>query len=223
MSFALAQDQSHVNSIYPPFYSSHAFAFSSPWFIAPTILISYILLCGGTRYLQIRHNPLFSNGNHSSSSSLARLSSLGKLVALLSIIVTFSFVVDAAVIVLRVFIEGTWTSVTLSYYIVTSYLAWTLSLILLTQETQAFGQWYWIQYAFWILATLTDCSVGWLWALGLKYSRDDQGKERTPHYHLLVLTHSLSYQALCLASMTRFGWLSLSVDLPSKSSLSFCP
>ncbi|SAL97491.1 hypothetical protein [Absidia glauca] len=173
MSFALAQDQSNVDSIYPPFYSSHAFAFSSPWFIAPTILISYILLCGGTRYLQIRHNPLFSNSNH--SSSLARLSSLGKLVALLSIIVTFSFVVDAAVIVLRVFIEGTWTSVTLSYYIVTSYLAWTLSLILLTQETQAFGQWYWIQYAFWILATLTDCSIGWLWALGLKYSRDDQG------------------------------------------------
>ncbi|KAI8337667.1 P-loop containing nucleoside triphosphate hydrolase protein [Chlamydoabsidia padenii] len=106
---------------------------------------------------------------------MSLLSPLGKLVALLSIIVTFSFVIDAAVIVLRVFIDNTWTSATLSYYVVTSYLAWTLSLILLTQEFQTFGQWYWIQYTYWILAMFMDGSVGWLWAMGLKYSRGEQG------------------------------------------------
>ncbi|CAO3587296.1 unnamed protein product [Absidia cylindrospora] len=181
MSLELANDQfdsRSLNSSYPPFYSSDGFSYTSPWFIVPTLLFGYTVLCGGSRYLQLRHNPLFSNNSNDSStlSTINCLSPLGKLVALLSVIVTFSFVVDAAVIVVRAFVESTWTSATLSYYIVTSYLAWTFSIIMLSQETQLFGRWYWIQYVFWFLALFLETSIGWLWATGIKYSGNGQNE-----------------------------------------------
>lgn len=184
MSLELVSDQFYsrsLNSSYPPFYSSDGFSYTSPWFIVPTLLFGYTILCGGTRYLQVRHNPLFNNSSNSSNDSttpsiMNHLSPLGKLITLLSILVTFSFVVDAVVIVLRAFIESTWTSATLSYYIVTSYLAWTISVIMSSQEMQLFGRWYWIQYVFWLLALFLETSIGWLWAMGIKYSGNGQSK-----------------------------------------------
>ncbi|KAG0180249.1 Homocysteine S-methyltransferase 1 [Apophysomyces sp. BC1034] len=55
----------------------------------------------------------------------------------------------------------------LAYYVGVSWLAWALSLALLADETQKFAKWHWVQYMFWIVATLGDTVIGWFWAMGV--------------------------------------------------------
>ncbi|ORX62569.1 hypothetical protein DM01DRAFT_318095 [Hesseltinella vesiculosa] len=100
------------------------------------------------------------------------MSAFSKLIIALTAVIVFSYIADAAVLVSRAFIEGTWTSASLAYYILTSYLAWTLALLSLAYESQLNRQWYWIQYAFWLMATVLDVTVAWLWAMGFKHPKD---------------------------------------------------
>ncbi|KAI7849527.1 hypothetical protein BDC45DRAFT_573904 [Circinella umbellata] len=73
----------------------------------------------------------------------------------------------AAVLTARAFIERQWTSSVLAYYIGVSWLAWSIGLLCLTDETYKFGEWNWVQYVFWMAAALGETMVGWLWTVGM--------------------------------------------------------
>ncbi|KAI9301629.1 hypothetical protein BJ944DRAFT_168748 [Cunninghamella echinulata] len=156
---------------YPPYYSSSdTLSWTSPLFFTPTFLFIFIFFSGLIRYIQTSHDSTITR---SLTANNNQLSALGKLISLLSLAVLFSFLGDAIVLISRALIESTWTSMTLAYYITLSYLAWTLSVILATYEIQLFGQWEWIQYSFWFLATFLDLTVAWLWIMGIKHAKED--------------------------------------------------
>ncbi|KAG2199718.1 hypothetical protein INT47_012854 [Mucor saturninus] len=146
--------------VFPPYYSSDEFVWTTPFVIGPSILLGTLALVGLPRYL---HNRF-----HQTSATTTRpLSTFSKFIVLLAVIITSSFLVDALVIVARVIVDDHWTSSVLAYYIIVSWLAWTLSLAALADETQKFSQWFWVQYLFWIIAVLNDTFVGWLWMMGV--------------------------------------------------------
>ncbi|CAO3628668.1 unnamed protein product [Cunninghamella blakesleeana] len=155
---------------YPPYYSSsETISFTSPLFFTPTILFIFIFISGLFRYIQTYDAKSLNNDRATEYQS----SALAKLISLLPFILSLTFIGDAIVLISRVFIESTWTSFTLAYYICLSYVAWTLSVILATYEIQLFGHWQIVQYFFWFMATFLDLTIGWLWAMGIKHVTED--------------------------------------------------
>lgn len=151
--------------LFPPYYSSDGFVWSTPFVIGPTILLGTIVLFGLPRYLH-NHN-WFHEASTSTNNNSRPLSAFSKFIVLLALLISTTFIIDAIVIVTRAIVEEHWTSSVLAYYIGVSWLSWTLSLGALADETQKYSQWYWIQYLFWIIAVLNDTFVGWLWMMGV--------------------------------------------------------
>ncbi|KAI8074014.1 P-loop containing nucleoside triphosphate hydrolase protein [Gongronella butleri] len=152
-----------TSPVFPPYYSAGDWTFASPFVFVPTLLLVFMATAGGVRYLQAPRRP---------SADTQPLSAFSRLIAYLTLLVVLSYMADAAVLVSRAFIEGTWTSAVLAYSILASYLAWTLALIMLVYEAQVFRQWYWIQYAFWLLAALLDATTAWTWTMAVKHPRN---------------------------------------------------
>lgn len=140
---------------FPPYYSGEEFVWSTPFVIGPTVLLGTIIATGFPRYLY--------NRTQESSQVIRPLSAFSKLIVSLSLIVTITLIADALVIISRAIIDEYWTSTVLAYYISISWLSWIFSLGALADESRKYSQWYWIQYLFWILATINDTVIGWLW------------------------------------------------------------
>ncbi|EPB92891.1 mitochondrial ABC transporter ATM [Mucor circinelloides 1006PhL] len=77
-----------------------------------------------------------------------------------------SYLLDTAVVVAQVFIQGDLSTI-LVYYIGVSWLAWTVSLLCLMDESHKFSKWHWLQYTFFALATLGETIIAWLWTVGI--------------------------------------------------------
>ncbi|KAF7731683.1 Homocysteine S-methyltransferase 1 [Apophysomyces ossiformis] len=101
------------------------------------------------------------------------MSPLSRLIVILNVLILATFLADAIVIAVRSLINDQWTSTMLAYYTGVSWLAWALSLVLLLDETQKFAKWHWVQYMFWVVATLGDTVIGWLWAIGIYRANPD--------------------------------------------------
>lgn len=151
---------------FPPSYSTGPFTWATPLFISPTTLLSIITLFALGRYLQTRTNP-WVDSSSGLDSRQRRLSSLSKLIIAIALTVTVTFLADAAILVTRALVDGHWTSSVLAYYIAVSWLAWVVNFVSLTDEVYKFGDWTWVQYAFWMTAALCDTLVGWLWLVAL--------------------------------------------------------
>jgi ATP-binding cassette subfamily B (MDR/TAP) protein 6 len=158
-----------ISNPFPPSYSVDEFIWSSPFVYGPSILIISTLLVGLPRYL---YNTPFV----AASNVQLPLSTFSKFLISLCLIVICTLIADAAVITCRAIIDQFWTSSVLAFYIGVSWSAWTLSLMALTNETQAHHQWYWTQYWFWILAVCMETIVGWYWMKGA--IRPEPGKYR---------------------------------------------
>lgn len=162
---------------FPPYYSSDEFIWSTPFVVGPSILLGTIVLLGLPRYLHNHSYKWFQDDttnfntsteiNYTITSTSRPLSTFSKLIVFLCFIVSSSFIADALVIVSRAIIDDHWTSTVLAFYIGISWLSWIFSLGALADETQKNFKWYWIQYLFWIIATLNDTVVGWLWLMGI--------------------------------------------------------
>lgn len=155
---------------FPPYYSLDEFIWSTPFVIGPSILLGTIVLFGLPRSLS-NHNKLWFHDDENDINNDDRitrpLSTFSKLIVFLCLIVSTSFIAEAIVIVIRAIIDEHWTSSVLAFYIGVSWLSWAFSLGALADETQKNSKWYWIQYLFWIIATLQDTVVGWLWITGV--------------------------------------------------------
>ncbi|RCI05410.1 Homocysteine S-methyltransferase 1 [Rhizopus stolonifer] len=93
--------------------------------------------------------------------------------SLLSCLITFSFLCDAIVIVLRV-VDKEKLPVMLVYYTALSWVAWIVSLVCLMDESHKFSKWYWIQYLYFAAAVIADTVLAWFWAVGFyKHSTDN--------------------------------------------------
>jgi ATP-binding cassette subfamily B (MDR/TAP) protein 6 len=150
---------------FPPLYSASEFIWSTPFVFGPLILFSAISLFGLPRYY---YNHRHQNVSSEIITTTSRpLTTFSKLIVLLSFIVTITFIADALVIISRAIIDEYWTSNVFVFYIVVSWLSWIFSLGALADETQKYSKWYWIQYLFWFIATLSDTLVGWLWLMGM--------------------------------------------------------
>ncbi|CEP07529.1 hypothetical protein [Parasitella parasitica] len=77
-----------------------------------------------------------------------------------------SYLLDTAVVVAQVFLQGDFSTI-LVYYIGASWLAWAVSLLCLMDESHKFFRWYWLQYAFFALATLGETIIAWMWIVGV--------------------------------------------------------
>lgn len=157
---------------FPPYYSLDEFVWSTPFVIGPCILLGTIVLFGLPRYLS-NHNKLWFHDDtddqavENTTNNSRPLSTFSKFIVSLCLIVSTSFIADAIVIVIRAIIDQHWTSSVLAFYIVVSWLAWAFSLGALADETQKNSVWYWVQYLFWVIATLNETVVGWLWMMGV--------------------------------------------------------
>ncbi|KAI8979740.1 hypothetical protein BDF20DRAFT_871371 [Mycotypha africana] len=151
---------------FPPFYSSGEFSFTTPLFLTPTVLLVFILFVGSIRYLYTKHVS-WQDISSPFVPRERRLSPLSKLIIGLSCTVTATFLIDAFVLITRVFLEEGLLSIMLLYYIGASWVAWVIALACLMDESHKFSKWYWIQYTFFALATAGDTVVAWLWAVGV--------------------------------------------------------
>lgn len=151
---------------FPPFYSSGLIFYSTPLFFTPTILLAFVLLVGSLRYLQTKHVP-WQDISSPLVSPDRRLSPLSRLIVVLSSLVTVTFLLDALVVVIRVFLDEGSLSVMLVYYIAISWLAWVISLVCLLDESHKFSKWYWLQYTFFAMAAVGETCVAWLWLVGV--------------------------------------------------------
>ncbi|KAI8053117.1 uncharacterized protein B0P05DRAFT_479739 [Gilbertella persicaria] len=139
--------------------------FSTPLFIAPTLLFLFVTLVGFIRNRKTKD----VNWQDISATPNRRLSAFSKSIIVLASFVPFFFLLDVAVLVARVLLEENGQpSMMLAYYIVLSWLAWVVSLVCLMDESHKFSRWYWLQYTFFALAFLAETSVGWLWYMEIK-------------------------------------------------------
>lgn len=150
-----------MSNPFPPSYSVDEFVWSSPFVYGPSILIITSILVGLPRYL---YNTQFVIQDPNAQT---RLSTLSKLLICLCLIIIFTFIADATVIVIRAIIEQFWTSSVLAFYTGVSWFGWTLSLLALANETQFHHKWYWTQYLFWILAVAMETIICWFWLMGV--------------------------------------------------------
>ncbi|KAI7879639.1 hypothetical protein K492DRAFT_131214 [Lichtheimia hyalospora FSU 10163] len=81
----------------------------------------------------------------------------------MSITIVLTFMVDAGIFTARAILNKHWTSTVLAYYIGVSWMAWILGLMAMTHEAHNFGRWSWVQYIFWMTATLGESLIAWLW------------------------------------------------------------
>ncbi|KAI8638402.1 hypothetical protein BD408DRAFT_351925 [Parasitella parasitica] len=81
-------------------------------------------------------------------------------------LISMSYLLDSAVVVAQVFLQGDLSTI-LVYYIGASWLAWTISLLCLMDESHKFSKWYWLQYAFFALATMGETIIAWMWTVGI--------------------------------------------------------
>lgn len=196
---------------YPPHYSSGIFTWQSPYFIASTALLTFILAAGIGRFLLTKdyldQHRLSPNGILlGGPETFRRASALTKLLIVLSLVVIATLVGDTVVIVARALIDGHWTSTVLAYYVLMSFLAWNIQLATAADENRKFLTWSWVQYTFWFAAALTETLIAWMWAVGIFKPRD--GKQFNlammfkcqyipKKYHLKELS-SQSTTTLCL-------------------------
>ena len=157
----LPADTGSTSNPFPPSYSAGPFTWATPFFTTPTALLTVIIIFGFGRYLATQGTSWLD------SSGRPRLAPLSRLIIAISVTILVTFLADAAVLTARAFIERQWTSSVLAYYIGVSWLAWTISLVCLTDETYKYGEWNWVQYIFWMAAALGETMVGWLWTVGM--------------------------------------------------------
>ncbi|CAO3673079.1 unnamed protein product [Umbelopsis ramanniana] len=162
---------------YPPHYSSGIFTWQSPYFIASTALLTFILAAGIGRFLLTKdyldQHRLSPNGILlGGPETFRRASALTKLLIVLSLVVIATLVGDTVVIVARALIDGHWTSTVLAYYVLMSFLAWNIQLATAADENRKFLTWSWVQYTFWFAAALTETLIAWMWAVGIFKPRD---------------------------------------------------
>ncbi|KAI8980446.1 hypothetical protein BDB01DRAFT_851733 [Pilobolus umbonatus] len=150
---------------YPPFYPSGIFAWSSPLFYIPTLILCYVSFIGTYRYVTTRQFPWEDISNPLVSPS-RRLSALSRFIIALACLVTLTYLADTFVIVTKAILEST-VSVMLIYYTAISFTAWSISLMCLIDESHKFFRWCWLQYTYFGLAVIGDTVVGRLWALGV--------------------------------------------------------
>lgn len=148
---------------FPPYING--FSYTTPFFLTPTCLLTFVSVVGLCRYLHTRQvtwqdisSPLVSPDR--------RLSPLSKLIVYMCCLITMSYLLDAAVVVAQVFLQGDLSTI-LVYYIGASWLAWAVSLLCLMDESHKFSKWYWLQYTFFALATLGETIIAWLWTVGI--------------------------------------------------------
>lgn len=146
---------------FPPIYSAGPLTWETPLFITPTALLSLIAFLGLGRYLSTRSHPLFVDAARLNRQR--RLTALSKLVLAMSITILLTFMVDAGIFTARAILDKHWTSTVLAYYIGVSWLAWILGLMGMIHEAHNFGRWSWVQYTFWMTATLGESLIAWLW------------------------------------------------------------
>lgn len=151
---------------FPPFYSSGVFTFSTPLFFTPTILLGFVVTVGLLRYLHTK-NTAWQDISSPLISPDRRLSPLSRLIIAISCLVTVSFLLDTLVVVTRVFVDEGSLSITFIYYIVTSWLAWVISLVCLVDESHKFSTWHWLQYTFFAMAAAGETLVAWLWIVSV--------------------------------------------------------
>ncbi|CAO0792064.1 unnamed protein product [Mucor circinelloides] len=148
---------------FPPYING--FSYTTPFFFTPTTLLAFVSVIGLCRYLHTKQvtwqdisSPLVSPDR--------RLSPLSKLIVYMCCLITMSYLLDTAVVVAQVFIQGDLSTI-LVYYIGVSWLAWTVSLLCLMDESHKFSKWHWLQYTFFALATLGETIIAWLWTVGI--------------------------------------------------------
>lgn len=146
---------------FPPIYSAGPLTWETPLFLTPTALLSVIAILGLGRYLSTRSHPLFLDAAR--LRQRRRMTALSKLVLAMSITILMTFMVDAGVFTARAILDKHWTSTVLAYYIGVSWLAWIFGLMTMTHEAHNFGRWSWVQYIFWMTATLGESLIAWLW------------------------------------------------------------
>lgn len=168
---------------FPPIYSAGPLTWETPLFITPTALLSLIAFLGLGRYLSTRSHPLFVDSARLSRQR--RLTALSKLVLAMSITILLTFMVDAGIFTARAILDKHWTSTVLAYYIGVSWLAWIFGLMGMIHEAHNFGRWSWVQYTFWMTATLGESLIAWLWFVAFLSPRT--GKQQDPFIYMLNL------------------------------------
>lgn len=205
---------------FPPYIN--VFSYTTPFFFTPTTLLAFVSVVGLCRYLHTKQvtwqdisSPLVSPDR--------RLSPLSKLIVYMCCLITMSYLLDTAVVVAQVFIQGDLSTI-LVYYIGVSWLAWTVSLLCLMDESHKFSKWHWLQYTFFALATLGETIIAWLWTVGIYKPRP--GKNIVEYWitRLMLITHikvpfSLHMITFSWASSwVVISWKYLSLYYPSSSS-----
>lgn len=148
---------------FPPYING--FSYTTPFFFIPTCLLAFVGVIGFCRYLHTKQVP-WQDISSPLVSPDRRLSPLSKLIVYMCCLITMSYLLDTAVVVAQVFLQGDLSTI-LVYYIGVSWLAWAVSLLCLMDESHKFSKWYWLQYTFFALATMGEAIIGWLWTVGI--------------------------------------------------------
>lgn len=111
----------------------------------------------------------------------------------LHFIVTASFVIDCITVVIGIVIDQWVISFSLVCYNSLCYIAWSINLTLLMNESKRYPRWHWIQYMFWFITLVIDTVVGW--SLVIEFFKYDLGKKVLEY---LKKSRRLSIYAICV-------------------------
>lgn len=110
----------------------------------------------------------------------------------LHFIVTASFVIDCITVAIGIVIDQWVISFSLVCYNSLCYIAWSINLTLLMNESTRYPRWHWIQYMFWFIALVIDTVVGW--SLVIEFFKYDLGKKVLEY---LKIKETLNLRHLC--------------------------